>query len=215
VLSLWILPSEDGTRGCSPGYSADCKRWAGQGQLNSPSDQNVGGFRVPAEPSHCVRAGRHYFEAIRVGERGYARLRRTWADGDVVTLTMPMPVERVRAHSAVQQDAGCIALQRGPVVYCLEAVDNDVPLHRLLLPEDGRIDATFESELLGGVTVLRCAAWAEESNPAGAPLYGTSPARRVAASITAIPYYAWDNRKGGSMRVWLPALMPRGKTPVT
>ena len=129
-------------------------------------------------------------------ERGYVRLRRTWSNGDVVTLTLPMPVERVRAHPDVQDDAGCIALQRGPIVYCMESADNDVPLHRVLLPDEGPVDATYVPGLLGGITVLRCAAWAEQSD-AGAPLYDADPPGGRRISVTAIPYYAWDNRAAG------------------
>ena len=55
---------------------------------------------------------------------GYIRIERTWQSGDQVELTLPMPVERIEAHPSVRQDAGRVALQRGPVVYCLEEVDN-------------------------------------------------------------------------------------------
>ncbi len=140
-----------------------------------------------------------------VVERGYARLRRTWSFGDVVMLKLPMPVERLRAHPAVHYDAGCVALQRGPLVYCLETADNRVPLQRVLIPEQTGFEVGFEPGLLGGAAVLRCAAWAEETD-AAAPLYGVDPPRRVPVSLTAIPYYAWDNRGGGQMRVWLRAM---------
>ena len=65
---------------------------------------------------------------------GYAYIRRHWRRGDIVELELDMPIERVYAHPAVRQAAGCVALQRGPIVYCLEGVDNPFPLHRLVLP---------------------------------------------------------------------------------
>jgi DUF1680 family protein len=137
--------------------------------------------------------------------RGYALVDREWRAGDRVTLALPMPVERVRAHPAVRQDAGLVALQRGPLVYCLEGVDNPWPLHRVALPTAAELTAKHEPELLGGVTVVEGSAErVDDAGWAGA-LYRVAPAAKGPVRIRAVPYYAWDHRAAGEMRVWLRA----------
>ncbi len=82
--------------------------------------------------------------------------------GDTVQLELPMPIHRVYAHEKVEEDRGKVALMRGPIVYCLEAVDHpEVDVSRLALPRDADLRAEHRSELLGGVTVLRGNALAE------------------------------------------------------
>lgn len=125
-------------------------------------------------------------------DQGYARLRRRWQPGDVVELGLPMPVRRVLADERVGDDRGRVALERGPLVYCVEAVDNGGRVNDLVLPDAARLDARPEAGLLGGVTVL------------------TGKAERVTADgnvaptdIRAVPYYAWCHRGAGQMAVWL------------
>jgi DUF1680 family protein len=91
----------------------------------------------------------------------------------------------------VKDDEGKVALMRGPLVYCWEAMDNpDVDLFRVALPREGDLLAEHRAELLGGVTVLRGTALADGQ-------------RQVA--LTAIPAYAWGNRAKGAMRIWMEA----------
>ncbi len=134
---------------------------------------------------------------------GYARIQREWKAGDQVELTLPMPVERIEAHPAVRQDAGCVALQRGPVVYCLEQVDNPARLHRIILPRDAELTPQFEVNLLGGVTVIRGSALLEDDSDWDNSLYRKESTKLNPFEITAIPYYAWDHRESGEMRVWI------------
>ena len=123
------------------------------------------------------------------GEDGYVRLQRTWQAGDVVELDLPMPVQRVYAHENVKDDQGKVALMRGPLVYCLEAVDQPaVKLSRLALPLISGLRAEHRPDLLGGVTVITGQATAD----------GPSP-----VAFTAVPYYAWANRDKGAMTVWI------------
>ena len=136
-------------------------------------------------------------------EGGYALIRRTWQDGDVVTLELPMQVERIYAHPAVIADVASVALRRGPIVFCLEQADHDAPVRQLLLPPDAELTARFDPELLGGATVvegqgvpLSTAGWEET-------LYRPSPPEATPSPIRAIPYFAWDNRAPGPMTVWL------------
>jgi DUF1680 family protein len=129
-------------------------------------------------------------------EKGYVRLRRGWKAGDVVRLSLPMPVERVYAHPKVKADVGRVALQRGPVVYCLEGVDNGGRVRNLALPRAAEVKAEFRKGLLGGVVTLTGQALAVSRG---------EDDRRVTkpVSFTAIPYYAWANRAPGPMVVWL------------
>ncbi len=134
---------------------------------------------------------------------GYARIERKWKAGDQVDLAIPMPVERIKAHPAVRQNAGYVALQRGPVVYCLEQVDNPVPLHSIVLPREAELEAHFERDLLGGVTVIKGQAMAVDDSDWAGTLYRSEPVKLKPLEITAIPYYAWDHRAPGEMRVWI------------
>ncbi|NJM08662.1 glycoside hydrolase family 127 protein [Candidatus Gracilibacteria bacterium] len=131
---------------------------------------------------------------------GYLRLTREWQAGDELLLEMPMPIERIYAHPAVAANRGRVALQRGPLVYCVEACDHDVPLEALLLPRNAQLTAHFEPDLLGGVVVLRgiahAASWPDQ-------LYQHDMPIAEPVAFTAIPYYAWDNRAPGAMQVWL------------
>ncbi len=135
-------------------------------------------------------------------ERGYAVLERNWRPGDTVTLDLPLTVQHVYADPRVAADKGRVALRRGPLVYCLEAADNGPDLDALTLPRGAGFTADFEPELLGGVVVLRGTASRLSSDTAG-KLYRTTPPHSEPAAITAIPYYAWDNRAAGEMQVWI------------
>ena len=134
-------------------------------------------------------------------ERGYLVLERTWQPGDRVVLNLAMAVEQVHADSRIRQDAGRVALQRGPVIYCLEGCDNGADLDALVIPESARAACRHESKLLGGVTRLKLSGWREQPF-ADVPYAAARPKRRKIA-LSAIPYYAWDNRIPGAMAVWI------------
>jgi hypothetical protein len=120
---------------------------------------------------------------------------REWKAGDVVEVELDMPVERVYADPHVKADVGRIALQRGPIVYCLEGVDNGGSVRNLCLPKEAKLSATFDRNLLGGVSVVSGEAMAVSRS--GERLE-TKP-----AVFRAVPYFAWDNRDPGQMIVWI------------
>ena len=135
-------------------------------------------------------------------ERGYATIRRRWQRGDTVTLDLAMPVERIYAHPDVQADQGRVALKRGPIVYCVEAVDTSAPPRLLKLPRESAIVAKLEPDLLGGVATLSGTAVA--IRPADESLYRTAPWPAEGVPFKAVPYPVWDHREAGEMVVWLP-----------
>ena len=136
-------------------------------------------------------------------ENGYARIEREWHDGDVVTLDLPMPATRVYAHPAIAADAGNVAIQRGPLIYCLEQADQAVPLDRVALPQAAELADRFDPELLGGVVTLAGPALALGDAGWEGVLYRAAAPASQPCAITAIPYYAWDHRTPGRMRVWV------------
>ncbi len=132
---------------------------------------------------------------------GYLYLAREWRAGDVVTLDFPMPIQRVRAHPAVHHDAGCVALQRGPMVFCFEQADNGPLLSQLRLPKTAALTARFDHDLLGGAVVIEGPA--ERVRASNEELYSTAEPAVSPATITAVPYCLWNNRGEGEMRVWI------------
>ena len=139
--------------------------------------------------------------------KGYVAITRTWESGDVVDLDLAMPVQAVYANPNVRQMQGRLALQRGPVVYCAEGVDNGgIGLDRVTLDPAQVADFTVEyrPDLLGGVAVLRGPAQAiTEDGWDDHTLYRrNAPSGTTAMEVVAVPYATWDNREPGEMRVW-------------
>jgi DUF1680 family protein len=136
-------------------------------------------------------------------ERGYLILDRKWQTGDAIELDLSMPVERVYAHPLVKADRGRAALQRGPLVYCLEAADNGNNLDMLQLPPDASFVTTFDEKLLGGTIVIRTQLQRLATADWQRDLYRSTPPATTAVQARAIPYCLWDNREAGEMLVWL------------
>jgi len=138
-------------------------------------------------------------------EDGYVHLKRSWQAADVVELDMPMPIRRVCAHEKVLADQGKVSLMRGPIIYCIEAVDHpNVDVLSVTLPREAELRAEHRAGLLGGVTVLQ-----------GKGL----DARHRPVALTAVPYYAWTNREKGAMTIWInealgTPLEQAGKSPI-
>lgn len=136
-------------------------------------------------------------------EKGYVRLSRKWKKGDTIMLNLPMPVRRVLSHPKVEDNQGRLALERGPLVYCLEGIDNGGSIKNLLLAEEDKFETEFRPDWLGGVTVIRGKAVNSVKDDEGNFL------ELEEREFIAIPYYAWANRGGWEMLVWIP-LKPKG-----
>jgi DUF1680 family protein len=136
-------------------------------------------------------------------ENGYAKLSRLWENGDRIELSLAMPVEVVRSHPKVRGNAGKVALQRGPVVFCLEEEDNGANLQDIILPNDAKLDVYYDDGLLGGVSVITGTGTRSDVKAGEDALYTTHAYNRVSAPFKAIPYFAWSNRTPGEMTVWI------------
>jgi hypothetical protein len=127
--------------------------------------------------------------------KGYQTITRSWAKGDLVEISLPMPVRRVRAHPELKADAGRVAVERGPLVYAAEATDNGGTVINLVLDDAAPLAAEPRPDLLNGVTVVTGEAEAY-SLVGGKPVGKKQP-------LTLIPYFAWAHRGPGEMAVWL------------
>jgi uncharacterized protein len=139
----------------------------------------------------------------------YADLRRRWQPGDVVELTLPMAVRLSHGDPRIDAVRGCVAIERGPVVYAVEQVDQPegVVVDDLVVSALATPDAEHRPDLLGGVTVVTLPARSlpppSQPWPYGGAHRSSGSAGRE-ATVTAVPYFAWANRGTGPMRVWLP-----------
>jgi DUF1680 family protein len=137
-------------------------------------------------------------------DKGYLTIEREWKKGDSIALDLPMPAERSYANPNVQMDVGRVALRRGPLVYCLEEVDNGGPVQRLKLPRDAALKSTTRADLFDGVVTITAPAMALSDGDWQDTLYRTAPPAETPATLTAVPYFLWANRGEGSMLVWVP-----------
>jgi DUF1680 family protein len=121
-------------------------------------------------------------------DQGYARISRSWRAGDRIEMNLPMPVRRVIANGAVAADRGKAALERGPIVFCAEGVDNGGRTQSIIVADDTALKSEFHPELLGGVAVIR----------------GKALASGREIEFAAVPYSVWGHRGAGEMTVWFP-----------
>jgi DUF1680 family protein len=139
---------------------------------------------------------------VRVAAKnGFVTLKRGWRAGDLVELALDMPVEAIRAHASVADDAGRLALVRGPLVYALESVDNGPGLHRFEIDPAQKFRVAQAKGLPRG-TVAICGE-ARVWERTGAALYAAAAPRALRKAFTAIPYALWQNRGPAEMRVWV------------
>ena len=181
--------------------------WSGKIILTLNTDRPVRGRIMLRVPGWCTKHkikinGRNIDAAI---TKGYARLSRTWHDDDIIELSLDMPVQRIQAHPKLTDNVGAVALQRGPVVYCLEQCDHKPDLRAIRLLRRAKLTSRFDAKLLGGTPVI-------EGSGVAVPLTGwknklyraESKEDTQPVSIKAIPYCLWNNRKAGAMTVWIP-----------
>jgi DUF1680 family protein len=170
--------------------------------------------KVPAAFTYALRipgwCSRYVLEVNGIAvsealEKGYIKLRREWKAGDRITVNFEMPVTAVMASPSVRDDIGKVAVTRGPIVYCLEEVDNGPNLQLLSLGEAPKFQVLHKANLLEGVTLITGTGRVLDAEWSGGDnLYAPAePPITHSRQLTWIPYYAWANRGPGEMQVWL------------
>ncbi len=135
---------------------------------------------------------------------GYAEFHGTFHEGSIITAEYEMVPKFIHANSHVPNYAGKVALQYGPMIYCMEEVDNGSHVWNLLAKEES-VSVRFEKDLLGGINVVRIPGFLEQGQEEG--LYTDTPLCYHETVLTFIPYYAWGNRGKGEMTVWFRSLL--------
>jgi hypothetical protein len=191
LISISVEPEKSGTFGIHvriPGWAR-----------NQPVPGNLYKFQesAPDGPALKVNGEPAEFDI----RRGFACIERKWRKGDTIELGLPMPVRRVIAHPNVTENRGKVALQRGPIVFCLEWPDNEGQVLNLTIPDDSVLKSEYRPDLLNGVVVICGDARVVERTKRG----GIEAAQKK--RFVAIPYYAWAHRGRGEMTVW-PARNP-------
>jgi len=163
-------------------------------------------LRIPGWAAGAtVRVNRR--PAENAAPENYFEIRRTWAPGDVVDLDLPMPVRLMEANPLVEETLNQLAVQRGPVVYCLESTDlpAGVRVSDVRIPADLQLAARYDGRLLGGIVVLEGQAEAGSGENWQGKLYRqVQPAALKPVPVKLIPYSVWQNRGPSEMSVWLP-----------
>jgi Uncharacterized protein conserved in bacteria len=132
---------------------------------------------------------------------GYVYLDREWNNSDQIQLTFDMPVRRVRSNSTVRNNAGCVALVRGPFVYAFEGIDNGEKLQELRIPKSEELQIRIADEgILKGMTMIELNGRRAHSSD---ELYTEEELQVIPVKMRAIPYFAWGNRGVNQMKVWM------------
>lgn len=131
-------------------------------------------------------------------EKGYTHISRTWKDGDIIELDFPMTIRRVLAHEKIKEDNGKVAFERGPIVYCVEWVDNKAKyLRNLFIDDDIELASEYREDMFNGIVIITGTAHY---------LKHTEDRKKIIKSklnFLAIPYYTWAHRGKGEMIVWM------------
>ncbi len=150
--------------------------------VNQPVPGDLYTFSKADQAAYSVKVNSNEIQAET--DKGYLTLTRSWKPGDVIQMDLPMRIKTVNAHPLVEADSGKAAIQRGPLVFCAEAIDNDESISSLSITDSTVFKEKYEEGVLKGTLFISAAARSGE--------------------ITLIPYYAWANREVGAMKVWFP-----------
>jgi DUF1680 family protein len=160
-------------------------------------------IRIPDWSNHTTITYNHKSVSLtEITKDGYAYLTFDYQEGDEIELNLDMSVHKVYTTTKVSNNSGLVALQRGPLVYCVEGIDNQNDILSLSISKDAEflVQPYEENVLSGTVTLTFTGLRTEEVNT----LYTYTKPKEHPFTITAIPYYTWGNRGISQMRVWLP-----------
>jgi uncharacterized protein len=161
-------------------------------------------LRIPGWCDHYICKVNNEIINVQSHDNGYLEINRVWFDEDSVELFLEMPVRLMQSNPKVRRNRGKAAIQRGPVIYCLEEIDNGSNLHDLVMPSEQEFTSEFDKNLLGGVMTINGTAYRSDENSwSDDKLYSSLTGREKLVKIKAIPYSMWCNRKPGEMIVWI------------
>lgn len=144
-------------------------------------------------------------------KNGYAVINRTWKKGDNIHFELPMPVKKVFADPRVKADDNRFSFQRGPIIYCIEGADRkDSSVTHLAIDTAAQVKTVYTANKLGGIEQLKVAGFLFKSREAEAL---TGDVEKIPTTVTATPYYSWNNRGPDEMEVWIP-YNTKGSTPL-
>ncbi len=138
-------------------------------------------------------------------DRGMLRMRRCWKRGDLVEYRLDMPTRLIVSHPQVRATARRGAVMRGPLLYCLEEIDNGSNLSALAVRPDVQFTERYEPDLLGGtLTIHFIGSRVLEDDWSDGELYKPYVMKEADVELTAIPYCLWQNRGKGELQTWIP-----------
>jgi DUF1680 family protein len=181
--------------------------WAGdvkfQIQLERPKQFTLA-LRIPSwcTGEAVLRINGEVYPSQIYTSNGYAEIDRVWSNNDHIEWILPMSAQFVEGHPQMRANAGKAAIQRGPIVYCLEEKDNGNLLASLSLSSQSKLTEKFEPDLFDGVFVVEAQGWKDDSSSWDGEPYRLMDKKSSPAVIRAIPYYLWGNRGKGEMAVW-------------
>ncbi|CAN5395722.1 hypothetical protein BH11ARM1_BH11ARM1_07170 [soil metagenome] len=161
------------------------------------------------KPGWCPSASLSVDDKPVMGDavQGYLQAGKVWKAGDKVVFDMQMPVQQVQANPMVKDDVNKSAIQRGPLIYCMEQVGNSAKVTDTILPLGTSFTTKFDPKLLGGVVAIQATGMQSASAEWNRDLYQPAPSA-TPVSVQLVPYGFWDNRGAGAMAVWMPTTPP-------
>ncbi|HPT77975.1 MAG TPA: glycoside hydrolase family 127 protein [Candidatus Atribacteria bacterium] len=181
--------------------------WDGRISINISKAEDQRFVLALRKPGWCTQASlRINGEECSVGSRlkdRYIYIDRVWSQGDRVDLYLDMEPVLVQAHPRLRYNAGKVAIQRGPIVYCLEQCDNGENLAALSIPAETRLETVYDSGFLGGAVLIKCQGYRTNEDVWGEDLYSRLRIDERPVTIRAVPYFMWGNREPGEMLVWI------------
>lgn len=140
-------------------------------------------------------------EVNKYRKQGYLYLNRVWGEEEKIEISFELPVRKIYANQKVKEDVGCVALMRGPIVYCFEGVDNGENIQSIQIPKKLEAKIVYCKEgLLKNKVLLQLKGYKLHSSD---KLYSELPPEKEEVMLTAIPYFTWGNRGENQMRVWM------------
>ncbi|MHA1793545.1 MAG: glycoside hydrolase family 127 protein [Promethearchaeota archaeon] len=134
---------------------------------------------------------------------GYVTLILEGKEKNDIVVEFKMQPIRIYSHPKVKSNIGRVAIQRGPLIYCIEEVDNGEGLDMVFVPKDAKLEARFEKSLINGITVVEVEGFKVEDKYWKEKLYSPSRGKANPMHLLLVPYFSWANRTPGEMLVWI------------